>query len=123
MIILYRIDSLSNNYTLIYENYNLQFISAKEKSFRIIKSSKNSKINSLQILKVYLWEYRRKVELLHLQSQADLIKEFCRKKIDKIYYSKYNPKTIFNYSKFAIFKKNPLKCFFKKIFFYLLFLY
>ena len=49
MIILYRIDSLSNNYTLIYENYNLQFISAKEKSFRIIKNSKNSKINSLQI--------------------------------------------------------------------------
>ena len=61
---------------------------------------------------MYLWEYRRKVELLHLQSQADLIKEFCRKKIDKIYYSKYNPKTIFNYSKFAIFKKKSFKMFF-----------
>jgi hypothetical protein len=80
----------------------------------ILKKYVLSKMNSLQIFKVYLWEYRRKVELLHLQSQADLIKEFCRKNIDKIYYSKYNPKTIFNYSKLDIFKKILQNVFLKK---------
>ena len=42
---LYRIDSLSNNYTLILENNNLQFLSAKGKSgqtFRINKNSDNT---------------------------------------------------------------------------------
>ena len=87
--------SFIKNNKLISENYfniistvesNKEFNIQKESDLLAINSERIStilkkyvlsKMNSLQILKVYLWEYRRKVELLHLQSQADLIKEFC----------------------------------------------
>ena len=115
---LYHIKSLLNLLKIkLNENKESSTVSYDMKIQRIstiLKKYVLSKMNSLQILKVYLWEYRRKVELLHLQSQADLIKEFCRKNIDKIYYSKYNPKTIFNYSKFDVFKKILQNVFFKK---------
>ena len=79
---LYHIKSLLNLLKIkLNENKESSTVSYDMKIQRIstiLKKYVLSKINSLQILKVYLWEYRRKVELLHLQSQADLIKEFCQ---------------------------------------------
>ena len=42
-----------------------------------------SKPNNLYILRKYLWEYRRKIELLHLQLKGNIIKRFCQKILNK----------------------------------------